>query len=236
MAMTTSTKVGRLVGMAFSTSSNPTSSEVDDIITEAAQEVLRNITHKVNGWDDRFKYGRIDNYIPPYMRGADTDLGLCNGTNKTFYLRSNALPVADMNDDGSIDSSDVTIVVYDYTNDVLDRSTYTAASIDQNTGKIVLNDAPPNNFKVYANYNYYVSRCVPDSNLLALACSVQTALWIWQNPKADITQIIDSYSAPGISIAKGAQGMLTAKNIDLNRTYLRELYKIINRGRNIDYY
>jgi hypothetical protein len=224
MALTTVTKLGRFLGITFSASTNPTSTQVSDIISSAVQQAYNLVTYNI-------VHERIDDYVPSWTSGKDSDLGVTNGTNTTFYLKHT--PIADMDDSGTVDGSDITIDVLDWDTDTWSEAV-TVTSVDDKYGKVVLASAPVENSGVWADYHAYVAGEIPDSTLMEALANNIAAREIWQNPNWDNAQLIDSYSVPGgLSITKGAQGMLTQKMIEKYEKEIVRLTKVITRGRGV---
>lgn len=103
----------------------------------------------------------------------DTKENEIDGANTTFYTQH--FPIGDLNDDMAVNTSDVTVYVYD-SNAV--RTTATVSSITPDDGKFVLSSAPGStSSKVTVTYrSCQRSVYIPDP-LIKMACAVLAGAW-----------------------------------------------------------
>ncbi len=212
MALTTSAIVSEyLKDTAFSGATVPTSTVVGNLIDIADANVVRDITYGV-------EQEEITGHAPDWSRGLDDDHGQANGSNLIFW--ASQLPIAEITSPAttpSVVGADVRVDVYDYSTDDWDEDV-TIDTVDARRGKLTLNAAPETDDKVFATYRHYIGGEVPNASLLQHASTNLTAMMIWQNPEADIVQLIESWSLSGISISKGGQAQITMKMIDKYKT------------------
>ncbi len=219
MALTDASTVGDyLTKDGFSSTSVPTNTVVDSLITMTDKLVIQDVTYEVT-------HEKISGYAPIWSRDVDSDWGDCNDANTIFFVKN--LPIADLNDIEDAGTIDVKIDLYDYTADDWVKDVEVSV-VDYKYGKVGLVDAPSENDEVYADYRYYVAGEKPDSDLMKWAATNAAAAVIWQNAEADIVQLVESYSVSGLSISKGGQAMITGKMMDLYRKIYKEVVRQIN--------
>ncbi len=212
MALTTSALVSEyLKDTAFSGNTVPTSTVVENLIDIADANVVRDITFAV-------EQENLTNFAPTWSRGLDEDQGRTNGSNLIFWVKQ--LPVAEITNPATtptVVGADVRVDVYDDSIDGWDEDV-TVDTVDARRGKLTLNAAPDEDDKVFVTHRYYIGGEVPNASLLQHASTNLTAMMIWQNPEADIVQLIESWSLSGISISKGGQAQITQRMIDKYKT------------------
>lgn len=143
------------------TSSDVTNTDVTSLITYATYQLNHDINVKVIRERVEYLDSTRENNI--------------NGSNTVFYIRNwKGNYLADMDDDGSVDSSDVTVHLVS-TNGT--ETTATVSAVDENEGKITLSSAPTSDQEVYLTYAY--SRVSEDGTsanpLVKMACVYLTA-------------------------------------------------------------
>lgn len=90
-----------------------------------------------------------------------------NGVNATYYVRNWRHHIGDSNNDGQVDTSDIT--VYQVESDGTETE-LTVSSITPSEGKFVLSSAPSSGVDLYVDYHWtYVSEETPHT-LVQLAC------------------------------------------------------------------
>lgn len=220
MPLTTSDLVSEyLKGTAFDSSTVPTSSVVGNLIDIADAQVIRDITFAV-------EQEELTGFTPTWSRHLDEDQGLADGTNDVYWAKQ--LPIADIvspSIDIAVSTVDVRVDVYDFSTDDWDENV-TISTVDPRRGKITLDTAPGDGDNIFATYRYYIGGEVPDANLLQHASTNLTATMVWQNPEADVVQLIESWSLSGISISKGGQAQITR---DMVQKYKTQFYDSLIR-------
>ncbi len=220
MPLTTSDLVSEyLKDTAFGGTTVPTSSVVGNLIDIADAQVVRDITFAV-------EQEELTGFAPIWSRGLDEDQGLADGTNAVYWAKQ--LPIAEIDSPQStptVATVDVRVDVYDLSTDDWDEDVVISA-VDPRRGKVTLDTAPGDGDDIFATYRYYIAGEVPDANLLQHASTNLTATMIWQNPEADVVQLIESWSLSGISISKGGQAQITR---DMVQKYKTQFYDSLIR-------
>ena len=221
--------VSDFIGVPFSSTSNPTKAYVSNVLIPLViPEVLGDIEWEVNR-------EKLNNYIPDYLAGYSAGWGVTNGSNATFFIRG--VPLADVDGDGTVTISTGSkgdIVLYLNDTSAGTWTIATAATVaDIHTGKIVFDTPPAENVEVYADYRYYINgrplHLREDlKRLFKQAVAYRCAINIWQNPNADIVQIIDAYSVDGINISKGGQAAINMKTMERFDKLYRDVIRKIN--------
>lgn len=145
------------------TSSDITDADVTKIIAKATIELNRLVNIKVI----REPVGYVDS----------TRKNTIDGSNTTFYVRNwEGKYLADMNNDGTIDSSDVKVYQVDSNST---ETELTVSSITHNQGKFVLSSAPSNGVRLYVTYEYSFKDMSTPDPLVKLACIYLTASYCY---------------------------------------------------------
>jgi len=136
---------------------------ITSIITHATVELNRLINTK----EEREPVSYIDS----------TRENTIDGSNTTFYVQNwKGKYIADMNNDGSVSTSD--IIVYQVDSNGTE-TTLTVSTITHNQGKFVLSSAPTTGVKLYVTYEWcYKDVSTPDA-LVKLACVYLTASYCY---------------------------------------------------------
>lgn len=160
MAYITYTDVNLLTNI---TSSDISNADITSIISESTKE----LNALINVHIEREKVEYID----------ETRENTINGTNTTFYIKNwNNRFLADMNDDGSVSTSDITVYLV---SDNYTETTATVSSVDASLGKFVLSTAPASTYQMYVTYEWcYKNPATPDP-LIKLACTLLTASYCY---------------------------------------------------------
>lgn len=96
-----------------------------------------------------------------------------NGINKVYYVKNwKGKYIADMDNDGSVDESDV--IVYDVAPDGTE-TVLSVSSVEHKKGKITLSSAPTSGHELYITYCYSYVNPDPPNALLRLACTYLSA-------------------------------------------------------------
>jgi hypothetical protein len=158
MAYTTYSDVNLMTNL---TSSDVANADITSIIAEATKELnaLINVTvirERITSIDI-VRTNRID------------------GSNKTYFIKNwDDKFFADMNDDGSVTTSD--IIVYNVINEV--ETILTVSSIDTSAGSFTLSAAPTQGY-LYVTYEWgYRNAATPDP-LIKLACTLLTSAYCY---------------------------------------------------------
>lgn len=148
------------------TASDVSASDVASIITEATKE-LNNL---INVHVEREKIEQID----------ETRTNKIDSSNTTYYVKNwSGKFLADMDDDGNVDTSDITVYTVDTSTDPNTESTATVSSIDASLGKFVLSSAYSSSYELYVTYEWcYKNPYTPDP-LIKLACTLLTAAYCY---------------------------------------------------------
>jgi len=220
--------VSDFIGVTFSPTSNPTKAYVSNVLIPlVVPEVLADIEWEVNR-------EKLNDYVPDVLSGYSAGWGTTNGSNATFFIRG--VPLADVDGDEVVviatgTAGDITL----YLNDT-SAGTWTIATAatvaDIHTGRIVFDTPPGGNVEIYADYRYYINgrpvHMRQDlKRLFKQAVAYRCAINIWQNPNADIVQIIDAYSVDGINVSKGGQAAINMKTMErFDKLYRNTIRKI----------
>jgi len=108
-----------------------------------------------------------------------------DGSNKTFYTRF--WPIADRNQDGVVDSSDVKFYKIDSDGN---RTEMAISSIDASSGKIVLEEAPTTDYSLKVTYSSYPINIT--SSDLKMACIYLTAALCYAKCDPTILKHLDT--------------------------------------------
>ena len=199
MAYTTYSDVNLMTNL---TSSDVANADVTSLIAESTKE----LNSLINVHVEREKVEYIDST-------RENDI---NGANATFYVKNwNNRFLADMDDDGDVDTSDITVylVADDYT-----ETTATVSSIDASLGKFVLSSAPASSTSaMYITYEWcYKNPATPDP-LIKLACTLLTAAYCY-------AKVNVGYAT---SVTFGNTRLL--RHIDSFDHYYNRFLKVVNR-------
>ena len=159
MTFCTSTDILLLTNISVSDIS---ANDITSIISHATVELNRLINTKVS----RERVSYIDS----------TRKNTIDSSNTTFYVRNWDKYLADMNNDGSVSTSDIT--VYQVDADAVE-TTLTVSSITHNSGKFVLSTAPSADVRLYVTYEYAFKDVSTPDNLVKLACAYLTASYCY---------------------------------------------------------
>ena len=212
----------------FSPETSPSSTVVGELINQSDQQVITDITFTV-------KEEESTGFRPRWSQGSDDDEGQANGSNTVFYTRKTVIAQHNYPSDAT-PTVDTPASTNDIRVDVLahDSDTWTygavVTALDDRSGKYTLDSAPADNSSVFVTYKHYVARERPDTKTLQFAALQLGALQVWQNPQADIVQLVESYSVSGLSVSKGGQAMITQKAIDKYKMDYNEAIGRINGG------
>jgi len=161
MAYTTVNKVRLLTNLSTSDISDE---DVTNLIAEATKELNRLINVKVVREEvlyiDEYRQNKID------------------GNNTTYYVKNwKGKYLADMDNDGDVDTDDIEVIIADPTNDT--ETSATVSSISASEGKFVLSSAPSSGKRLYITYEWcYRDPSTPDP-LIELACTLLTAAYCY---------------------------------------------------------
>ena len=141
------------------------SSEISDdklteLITYATSQVNRDITVE--------EIREPVNYIDA-VRENDND-----GSTTKFYVKNYKWFLADRDNDGDVDTSDLTVYQIDTSTDPATESELTISSIDSNDGSFTLSSAPSDNVELYVTYNW--CKVPYNHNLVKLATCYLVAM------------------------------------------------------------
>lgn len=98
-----------------------------------------------------------------------------NGSNPTFYTKE--YPIGDNNDDGAVDTDDIT--VWEYSSDGESRSQVTVSSIIPNEGKFVLSTAPASDVTLKVTYKSCQRSASDPHPLIENAATLLTIAWAY---------------------------------------------------------
>lgn len=110
----------------------------------------------------------------------DTRENTIDGSNKTFYVRKwEGKYIADSNDDGIVDDSDVTVYLVASDNT---ETTATVSSVTSNEGKFVMAVAPTDQTasSMYISYNWAFEDPSTPSAKISLACAFLTIAYAYE--------------------------------------------------------
>lgn len=108
-----------------------------------------------------------------------------DGINAVFYVRY--WPIADRTQSGVVDSSDVTMYLFDSDNV---RTTATVSSVDASLGKITLSSAPGTDYTLKATY-VSIPKNIRDDDL-RLACTFLTAGYSYLKVEPAVLKHLDT--------------------------------------------
>jgi len=160
MAYCAYTDVNLLTNIA---SADVANADVTSIIAEATKELNSMMNVRII----REKVSYIDQ-----TRENKTD-----GSNVTYYIKNwEGKFLADMNNDGSVSTSDVEVIIRDQ--DGVETSA-TVSSVDAALGKFVLSTAPASGSAIFVTYEWaYRNPATPDP-LIKLACVLLSAAYCY---------------------------------------------------------
>lgn len=163
----------------------------DNLNSIMALVAVPQLNHDINIKVVREKIEYIDN----------TRQNKVDGSNATYYVRHwEKYYIGDLDDDGDVDTSDVTVYLVDSDGT---ETTATVSTIAADSGRFVLSSAPAANKEVYVTYCYCpISQSTP-SPLLKPALALLTSAWAFT--KIDVKKL-QSYSIGKLRIAKQSQG------------------------------
>ena len=123
-----------------------------------------------------------------------------DGSNTTFYVKNwKEFSIADSNDDGTVDSSDIT--VYSVDGDGTETE-LTVSSVSANEGKFVLSSAPED-VNLYVTYQYsWLSESDPHP-MISMACAYLAASLATINISGPLPQ---SFSIGKVRVSKQTTG------------------------------
>ena len=98
-----------------------------------------------------------------------------NANNTTFYTED--YPIGDNNDDGAVDTTDIT--VWEYSSDGESRSQVTVSSIVPNEGKLVLSNAPASDVILKVTYKSCQRSASDPHALIPVAAALLTTAWAY---------------------------------------------------------
>ncbi|RLG11854.1 hypothetical protein DRN69_07270 [Candidatus Pacearchaeota archaeon] len=202
MAYTTVEKVRLLSNL---TTADVSDNDVTNLIAEATKELNRLINVKVI----REKVEYIDEYRKNTIDGSNT----------TFYVKNwKDKYLADMDNDGDVDTDDIEVIIADPTNNT--ETTATVSSISANEGKFVLSSAPDSGKELYVTYEWcYRNPSTPDP-LISLACTFLTIAYCYAK--------INVGRAPQVAFGNTR----VYRHIDSYDHYYRRFLKIVTQINN----
>lgn len=101
-----------------------------------------------------------------------------DGSNTTYYIKNwEGKYIADLDDDGDIDISDVSVIKVDTSVSPNTETATTISTVTHNTGKIVLSSAPSSSNKLYITYKWSYADCSTPSPLVKMACVLLSAAY-----------------------------------------------------------
>jgi pyruvate carboxylase len=107
----------------------------------------------------------------------ETRTNKIDGTNATFYVRQWNQHIGDMDNDGKVTTSDITVYQVDSANV---ETQLTVSSISPDEGKFILATAPSGGVRLYVTYEWcYVSEYTPHP-LVKLACEYLTTAFAFE--------------------------------------------------------
>jgi len=145
------------------TTDDLTDTEVGNLIQQALKEVNRDINVEVV----REQVSYLDD-----LRSNDI-----NGTNTTFYVRNwEGRFIADADDDGDVDSSDLTVIYKDSDGTETESA---VSSITPSEGKFVMGTAPTSDQEVYLTYQWAARDPSTPDGSINLACTFLTVAYCY---------------------------------------------------------
>lgn len=143
--------------------SDVSNANVISLITEATAELNRMINVR--------EVREVIDYIDSTRKNS------INNSNTTFYVRNwKGKYLADMNNDGDVDTSD--IIVYQVDSNGTE-TTLTVSSVDHDDGKFVLSSAPTTGVRLYVTYEWCQKDVSTPDKLVKMACVFLTASYIY---------------------------------------------------------
>jgi len=147
---------------------NLTSNDIsDEDITNIIAEATKELNAMINVHVDRERVFYIDT----------TRENKIDGSNTTYYVQNwHGRFLADMNDDGTVDTNDV--IVYQVDTDGTETKP-TVSSIDVDSCNITLSSAPASGVRLYITYEWcYRNPSTPDP-VIKLACTLLVAAYCY---------------------------------------------------------
>ena len=159
MAICTSTDLYLLTNLTIS---DVSSTDATSIIEHATVELNRLINTKITR--------ELVNYID------STRENKIDSSNTTYYVRNWKKYLADMDNDGDVDTDDIKVYQVDSNGD---ETELTVSSITHDEGKFVLSSAPTTGVRLYVSYEYALKDVSTPDNIVKLACTFLTASYCY---------------------------------------------------------
>jgi len=167
------TSVAQIRALTNITSSDISDADITTLIGYATAQLNSDINTRVI----RERVGSID-----LTRENSID-----GSNTTFYVKNwKGKFIADMNNDGSINSSDIIVYIVNSTGT---ESTATVSTVTSSEGKFVLSSAPTTATaaEMYITYEWCFDDPSTPSARIALACAFLTASYAYEKINAGMS-------------------------------------------------
>lgn len=219
MALTDESKLETFMGISFTGTSSPTSTEITAIIVLASKRVMRDVTRRV-------KREKNLDFLPKWAGNKDGDWGQTNGSNKVFFMKN--VPLADFDNDGTY-TDDIRVDILDTDTDGWSENA-TVSAVDQRRGKVTLTTAPSNNDDVYMDYYYYPGGEAPDTQMIEIAATAWASYLVLQNKSTEVATKIANYTFGGHTVSKESIVNLSKMKSDEYKTIYKQAISEITEG------